>query len=258
MASENLTLGKGELWFSPFAPGTEVGTGFEFLGNCPEFTLTPETEKLEHYSSMRGLRQKDASIVIEKMVNGSFTCDDIRPANLARFIGGTNTTLATASATGSTFTIAEVVKGREYQLGTTASNPTGVRKITNATVAGTEDTPPTYVAGTDFVIDLDRGTIFIPLTSTLAEGVVVTYDVTASTRDLIVTGTEEIRGELKFKAYNQVGQRIDWWMPSVILTPGGDMTMISEDWTTLPFSIECLIRGDLAFLYGDGQAVVVV
>lgn len=255
MASENLTLGKGELWFNPFTPGTVAGTGFEFLGNCPELNLTVETEKLDHFGSTRGLREKDASIVIEKMVTGSFTCDDIRPANLARFIGGQASTLTTASATASTTTIATVIPGRRYQLGETVSNPTGVRKITNLVVTGTGGTPPTYVAGTDYVADLDLGVIDIVEGGAIDAGIIATYDVTASSRDLIITSDNQIQGQLKFFAFNPTGQKIDWWMPSVTLTPNGDMTLISEEWTTLGLSIECLRTGNLEFLYGDGRPV---
>ena len=257
MASENLTLGKGELWFNPFLPNTMTPTGFDFLGNCPELTLTVETETLDHFSSTRSVREKDASIVTSKMVTSTFTCDDIKPANLARFIGGEESTLTTASASDATSTIPAVLKGRRYQLGQTASNPSGVRAITDLVVTATGATPVTYVEGTDYVANLQLGLIDILEGGSITGGIVATYDVSASSRSLIVTSDNQIRGQLKFIAFNPTGQLIDWWMPSVSLTPTGDMTLISEEWTTLGFSAECLRTGGLEFLYGDGRPVTV-
>ena len=85
--ARNLTLGKGELHFATFGDNlTQIPGGFRFLGNCPEFNLTVETESLDHYSSTGGIRVKDDSVTLEINTTGTILCDDADPKNVALFL----------------------------------------------------------------------------------------------------------------------------------------------------------------------------
>ncbi len=88
MALKNYTVSKGELHFSLFKAGTETPSGFRFLGNAPEFNITIDNETLDHFDSTRGIREKDASIVLETNASGTMTLDDIQIENLALFMFG--------------------------------------------------------------------------------------------------------------------------------------------------------------------------
>jgi hypothetical protein len=255
-SSKNLQLGKGELWFAPFQTGTQISTGFEFLGNCPAFTLNATVEKLDHYNSTGGVRQKDESVMLTKDVTGTITCDDIRPANIARFIGADSSTKTDAGSTGDTFTIASTVQGYRYQIGASAANPSGDRQITVTTVA--DGTPTTYAVTDDYIVYPELGMIEIVEDGAIVDGteLTITYDVAAHSRSVFVTSDDDVEGELKFIADNPVGLNIDYYLPWVKLTPNGEFSLITEEWATLPFNLECLRRGNLAMLYGDGRAVL--
>ena len=54
--TQKYTLGRGEVFFNKFKPGTNIGEGERYLGNTPEYSLTNDVETLDHFNSDRGLR----------------------------------------------------------------------------------------------------------------------------------------------------------------------------------------------------------
>lgn len=255
MASENLTLGKGEIYFGKFKTGTQDVEGYRLLGNCPEFTLNMETNELEHFSSMSGLREKDESVVVERKLGGTINCEDIRTENLALFFMGDATTLTAASQTGVVNTFTDVKKGLTYQLGITPTNPSGARKVASVVV---KVGAVTKVLDTDYTLDADLGLVTILSSGSIADldDVEVTFNITASTRSRIISGDSQIEGELKFISRNPLGAKIDYLLPWVKIRSNGDVSLITEEWMSLPFTIEALVKGNLALLYADGRAVV--
>ena len=81
------------------------------------------------------------------------------------------------------------------------------------------------------------------------------YDIAASSRNQVVTGTSQIEGALRFISYNPKGPRVDYFFPWVKLSPNGDFNLITEEWLTIPLNVEALQKGDLAVLYADGRPV---
>src|SRR5574343_1361520 len=131
MANKQYTLGKGELYFDPFIANTKTKTGERYLGNTPSFSLTIESENLDHFDSDAGVRTKDDSVLLELNRTGSLTCDNIDKDNVALFVLGSASTLVQASATGQTYAWADVQKDCYYQIGTSNANPSGVRSLSN-------------------------------------------------------------------------------------------------------------------------------
>lgn len=79
----NYTVGKGRVQVR-----VSGETNFRDIGNCPEFEFTPEIEKLEHFSSQEGTREKDRTIILEKkgtlrIVMEELTAENMRLALLA-------------------------------------------------------------------------------------------------------------------------------------------------------------------------------
>ena len=97
--ADNLTLGRGELWFAPYLTGTTTPDGERYIGNSPEFSLTIENENLDHFNSDHGVNEKDDSIVLSTNRTGAFTSDNIGMENLALFFLGEAKTITTAAAT---------------------------------------------------------------------------------------------------------------------------------------------------------------
>lgn len=74
------------------------------LGNCVEFELTPEVDKLDHFSGRApGIRVKDRSVVREQTLTVRMVLDEITPENLQKALMGD--TLAVNTAGNSSFGI---------------------------------------------------------------------------------------------------------------------------------------------------------
>lgn len=98
----NYFVGKGTIAFTP------TGGSQRDLGNAPEIELTPEIEKLDHFSSRAGVRSKDRSIVLEKSATLRVVLDEITTANLALALLGTVTTNTAGQETMEIFADSEI------------------------------------------------------------------------------------------------------------------------------------------------------
>lgn len=251
--ANNYTLGRGELHFGQFRPGTQIPRGQLYLGNTPELGFTAEQETLDHYSSDRGVRIKDESVLLQLDYSGTFVTDNISPENLAIFFLGESLTQTATAATGLEDSFEDVELGRSYQLGTSDANPSGARAVKNVVLkVGAE----TLVAGTDYVIDEDLGMF------TLLEGaedvengdtVEATFDQDASSRARVISRSMTIEGSMRFIAHNPAGDNLDYFMPWVKVTPNGDFQLKGDDWQALSFTIEVLKKGALESVYIDGR-----
>src|SRR4051812_36505762 len=81
--TDNYVIGKGFLIFKPTGE-----TDFFHLGNCPSFAFTPAVTKLDHFSSMEGTKEKDASIVTEKSGTVKLTLEEFTARNLGMLLMG--------------------------------------------------------------------------------------------------------------------------------------------------------------------------
>ncbi len=82
-STDNYVVGKGFLIFKP-----EGEDDFFHLGNVPSFTFTPEVTKLDHFSSMAGTKEKDATIVTEKKGTVEITMEEFTKRNLGILLMG--------------------------------------------------------------------------------------------------------------------------------------------------------------------------
>lgn len=260
LASQNLTIGKGIVWFAPHATQnpTAPANGFEDMGNAPGLSLSVSTETLPHHSSRGGIRQKDAEIILEVNRSGSLTIDDMKPSNLAKFFLGSASTVTHAGVTTQTNQFVDVKPGIGYQIGVSSTHPAGLRKLSNVVVHLTGTPATIYVLDTDYALDADRGFIEILPGGALASGTLdidVDFDVAASTRPQVIAGNTEIGGSLLFQAFNPAGPRMDYLMPYVKIRPSGDLQLISEEFMQVEFTLEVLALGSYSPIYLNGQPV---
>lgn len=238
--NKGYTLGRGKLYFDPFLPGTTTPTGQRYLGNSPEINLTSESETLDHFDSDGGVRQKDASVLLQLTRSGTFTCDHISPDNVALFFLGAAGKVTQASALAQSQVINPVKLGRRYQLGVSAANPAGVRGVANVAITG-------KVAGTDFIVDAVTGGITFPATSTIVDGssVTVSYDVQSTTYNQVVSASNAtIEGALFYRADNPKGDNADYFWPKVTLRPDGDFALKGDEFQVLSFAFDAEKRDD--------------
>lgn len=130
-------FGRGKLYFDQFnAAG--VKTGERFLGNCPGFSLNVESEPFEHKSSTSGLSTTDLTLTVSVDFSAEITVDDMQLDNIGLFVGGNLATITQSNTPVVDESITPILSDREYQLGTTTSNPTGVRNVSSVTVESAE------------------------------------------------------------------------------------------------------------------------
>lgn len=251
----NYTLGRGQVFFDPFVPGTLNRTGERYLGNTPEFNINIASELLDHFNSDEGVRTKDDSVTLEITRSGSLIVDDISADNLALFLLGNRSTHSQASGSGVTSTFTDVYRDRWYQLGQTASNPGGDRNVSAVTVTA----PAGLVLGTDFTVDLVLGRIYLtPTAASIVDGttdLTVTYTRPAESRSLITTSSlVSAEGALRFIARNPKGLQNDFYMPYVKLTPNGDFALKGDEWQQIPLNVEILLLNSTTqALYVNGR-----
>lgn len=254
---QKYTIPRGRAYFDPEDANGAL-TGEIEMGNCPSVTVTISTEKAEHFSSMTGLREKDASVVVQIDRTGSLVCDNMKADNFALWMSGTRTA-RTQTAVAVTGELRTVQPGRFYQLGATTANPLGVRNVTAVTVKNEAGTTA-YDAGDDYNVDLETGRVQIVQGGAIAAATVVQFGYTpvAASFDRVTTGsTSEIRGALRIVSDNATGGDRDYYMPRVTLTPDGDLPIIAEgtDFVQLNFGLEVLKPANGEAIYCDGRPV---
>lgn len=267
----NYTLGRGRIYFARRDANGRLG-GERYLGNTPEFSTNFESETLDHYSSDRGIREKDASVILQINRTGSLVTDNISPENVALFFFGEEEALTVAEASVVDEPVGVpgigVEKGMFYQLGVTAQNPSGARGIispgsgptTFSLVVDDGDQGVNLVLGEDYQIDPLLGRIEILSGSTVVQDgdeLLASYTVGASTRTRIISGSSPIEGALRFVSVNPTGRNIDYYMPSVKLSPNGDYALKSDEWQQIPFNVEILKPENQEAVYADERPTLV-
>lgn len=251
----NYTLGRGKVYFARFVSGQTPGP-FRYVGNTPEFNLTIESENLDHFSSDEGIREKDDSVPLEVTRTGSLVCDDIQAENVSLFFFGQVIDLTQTQTTGETEDFSGAKPGDIFQLGLTSSNRVGTRGVSNVVVEDQGGTGTTYVEGTDYTVDADRGMIAIMAGGAIDDtDLTVTFDIDAATSTRVLSGSEPVEGAMRFIEDNPKGDDRDIFLPYVKITPNGDLALKGDEWRQIPFSLEALKPSSGEAIYVDGQPV---
>jgi len=239
---DNLTIGKGRLFFDQFEQNTLAGKGFRFLGNVPEINVSQDVEQMEHFSSTGGIRRKDRSVTTQRDMTLNFTTDNMSLENLAMWYGGSVLPDTQTAAASLTSTIV-VQKGFFYQLGVTATRPDGLSNLgptLTATKTGVAVDP-----ALNFDFDAANGTVeILPNAPGVVDGdsLIFTYSTLAKTTRKIVDDKVKLFGTLMFLPDNPVGENFKRVWPYISLRADGDTSLIGDDWATISFICEVLNR----------------
>lgn len=270
--TQKYTLGRGEVFFNKFKPGTNIGEGERYLGNTPEYSLTNDVETLDHFNSDRGLREKDESVLLEISSSGSMNCDNISGENVALFFLGNLLTKSSTSVTAQKEVFTSWKRGLTLQLGTTDATPTGVRKVSNVKVGKAAKSATLNLTGDisaipgvtivdaagNYEVDLDLGRLYLEPTSTEINGdikLVVQFDVAAQSREMVISSNDVVQGSLRFVSHNAKGENKDYFFPKVTLSPDGDYNLKGDDWQSMGFTFEALKLQGRERVYIDIRAV---
>jgi hypothetical protein len=191
---------------------------------------------------------------------GRVTVDNISADNLALYFLG-NKSAVTQSALTAQNSVLTAKRDRYYQIGVSESNPSGVRDISNLIVKkGSPGFATTVAASGNYSFDSKSGRIYIEKNATdIPDNTViqVTYDAAANTREQIISNTQAIYGAMRFLADNPTGANRDYFFPYVKLAPDGDYALKGEEWQTIGFTFDILLKGSLQASYIDGRATAV-
>lgn len=235
-SSDNLLLGKGEVFFNRIVAG--VSQGYRHMGNVETFELTTTDDVLEKYSSMVRTTPLYKRITRRRDVVLRAVLDEFDPQNLSLALMGD---VVTSAAQPATPVVAEVLTtdallGGFYK--TALLGPITAVSLDNVT------TPGALVAGVDYRIhDANVGIIqLLPTATALVAGDEISIDYTPTAYAAGLTqvrgGTQSlIEGSVLFKPDPATGPQImvEIWKASV--TPDGALGLISEEFAQMALSM---------------------
>jgi len=256
--NQNLTLGKGKVYFEPFDPGTTVGHGEIYLAQTTEFGYSVAAEQLDGYDADEGINVLLEQVLTQVDVTGSLQTQDISMEKINLFLLGAGVqTKTVVSATGSTQTLTDVRLGRYYQLGVSSGSPAGLPKLTVTAVTKGGTAVPATANWVQTAEDIELGRIFIlpNAAAVLADDeLVVTFNVAASTREAVVSKDQQIRGALRFVSSNPAGANRNYYFPLVNMSPDGDYALKGSEWQSMGFRFTALKRDSATErVYVDGR-----
>ncbi|MCW5558120.1 MAG: hypothetical protein KIT22_09865 [Verrucomicrobiae bacterium] len=228
LASKRLTTGR--LYFQPSGSSSEID-----LGNVTKWKRTDRSDTVEHMASAGGFRIVDATYVHTIGFGYIFTVDEYVATVLelrAKALTGSQQTVA-AAATGTTVTLANVVLGRAYPVGSAL----GVT-IESVAVGAVTKTAWSFNTSTGRLTILEGGDI------TANDSVVVTYRATGGSYTRHFSGRSPLRtGNFTFFEHDQISplpRAIHVW--SGIMWVNDDFEQTMEAFGTVDLHCPCNSR----------------
>lgn len=176
-------LGQGKVFFIPIDPTTKLATDKGlFVGNVPEegFILAPAVQSIKHLESQSGKNRTDKVLETQQSLQVTIRLENVDTENIAQAIFGTSVKLLEATVTSEIHT---VYKEHSFSLerpnvnSFTITNPTGL------------------ILNKDYQVNAKTGEVFIPNSSSLVDGSLVTVYYTAAPINRI-TGYSALNAEV--------------------------------------------------------------
>lgn len=129
-----------------------VSEGLRPLGNAPDYKITVKANLFQHDSAESGLSENDFTYPTKVTRDSSLTVDNITDPNLALAIAGNLKKFIQSATSVTGEVISKIAVGRHYQIGKTAANPSGVRKVSSVTIALAQAGAASRVSSTPYVV----------------------------------------------------------------------------------------------------------
>jgi hypothetical protein len=266
--TSDYVVGRGEVYAALLDANDLPSAGWLHLGNCPDFSQNVTIEKLEHFSSMNGLKTLDLSVIIQQAAKLSFALEEFNEFNLSQFLKGTITTFTNPAVAG----FAEiddhyvsVTLGRWYDLTDSSSvrcyDISDKTKILLEKNAGTD---VTLVEGTDYELDTIWGRFrLLPAATHIATGdnvnLTITAGASATSTIRRIQGLQSVgaRYAVKFIFKNAAnsGKQLHVEYHKVSLDPSGDLSMISSGNQNAQMKFDCGCEESDATIYANSPTV---
>jgi hypothetical protein len=239
-----LVIGRGEVYFDRFAPGTRVGEGELYIGNTSSFVVGRDIERLDRYTAYNGQKIKGPSAFVSETHTISFRTDNISPENVGLWYGGDNDPRIAPSNFGDGTPVVEtltVKTNRYYQLGLSVNKATGLRLVRNVSVSRGGVFIPAL--GT-YEVDEDQGRICVLSAGSLFDGdtVRVSFEWLANVTQNQSPKPRDQFGALRFVGMAGYGPQRNYYYPMVRLSATGTVELKGDDWQALQFTADALKR----------------
>lgn len=251
-SSDSVWLGRGTVEAALLDSITGLPTHFRILGNCKSLGLNIDIQTLEHTSSRSGISTVDLEVPLSQKLTVNLTLDHVTDFdNLALFLSGQAlkdqpNAARTADVTGKLI-VAGGLKGRAYELRNASEErlydldpDTALLDLKqHATTLGSA-TP--LAEGPDYTVDRVWGTIFLLSTGAFVDGNRLWFDYDSQTTEQLIDVVNLLTQTsttvfLRYKGINpNTGKKVSVDLHSVNLRANGDMNLISEDFSEMPFS----------------------
>lgn len=130
---KDYVFGRGVAYFAPF-DANNVPMGEVDLGELPSLVLAVTPETYTHKSKRTAIAKTDLKITTGVEFAAKLEFESISTQNLAMFLSGASSTVTQESASVTAERIYYARSGRDYQIGASASNPSGARGISAVSV----------------------------------------------------------------------------------------------------------------------------
>lgn len=262
--SNQFLVPAGKIKFAPCP-----GDGAFYMGQTPGGEISVDIKTTEVMDSDNAVSELIAEIAHGVVREFSFKCINPSDNVLALFFAADPSTQTQASGAVTNEAINTVKQGYYYQIGKTASNPTGVRDITTVVVTDDGGSPTTFAAGTDYTVDLALGELYIVPGGGIADdtNLLVDYARTARTRVQHAASPDlnaRLTGVLRFTADNTSGPNRDIYGPCMLRADGAATIKRSQgDGKVTEFGFKAKFQRtlddqgniEMQSLYIDGRAV---
>lgn len=232
-----IVLGRGDLYFDRFTPGTLLRHGELYLGNTLEFVINVDVDTVERFISYGGQKVAVEGAVVRETYKSTFTTDNIDVENVALWFAGEAQRVSYAPV-GEVTESFSAKANRHYQLGLSRI-PMGAKFVEHVT-AKIGDT--SISVSDNFDLDYAAGRFkLVETPSDISEGDTfsISFEWREQTLNVVAPGKREQLGALRFISTNPKGPQKNYFFPMVRLTASGDLDLKREnDWQKLRFGVE--------------------
>jgi hypothetical protein len=238
-----LVLGRGQVYFDPFAPGTLVGSGERYIGNTTTFRIQRNLSTVARNTTYRGQRVDVGDEVIAESHDVTFITDHIALENIGLWYGDPDVNAQSVLAHSTVSETNVVRRGRYYQLGRSVS-VSGARNVAvvELRVGGVTLVPQ---AG-NYEVDEEAGRVRIlpnALNILTGDSVEFRFEWLSQGVRAVQSSANQVEGALRFVSKNPVGLQRNYYFPRVRISPQGQIDLKGDDFQQILFAATALRLG---------------
>jgi hypothetical protein len=240
MATTDILIGGGRIFFNDGGQDGATGNGLLDLGNIPAVAIQKAITEIEHFgfNAITRARQKDLNIVTDIGMSLAFTVDELFAEmwNILLFGNGTTPQVQSGATITDEEAFAPVILDRSI-----FTVETNISALTIDGVGGT----PTYVLDTDYeLINAVTGEIKILSTGSITTGLELelNYTSAARTRQQIIPGADpSVKGSARLEFTAQNGDDLTWIIQNCEVKPDGDSPLSSTEASEVSVILNILV-----------------